>query len=243
MQTSRSIIPTLTEGTMKKTTQLYTAALFLCLTSACSSTKKLYPVSDEPLSKDRYEWEQGVVNGACKFRARDAEMIGITKSQTWVRVEYDNDGKSAVTVDPGKIILRSPLLKDSIQPIPVEKLLTSLKARIEGTEKMISESTWEGVKEIDAELGKDSDAKEVREASASHDTRIRERANASDEMKRLESLIPIIETQVLKSSSLEAGGRLSGILVYDTDFTRKGSATLDSTLDTCKVSLQFKVKP
>ncbi len=235
---------------MKKTHSFTTSTITatvsltaLILLASCASTKKLYPTAEEPFEKDHFQWEQTVVPGVCKFRGRDAEIQGVTKTQTWIRIEIENNGNAPLSIDPAKLILRSTLLKDPLQPIAAEKLAASVKSRVEGTEKMLNETTWEGVKEIDEALGKDKDSAEVREAAASHDKRVRERVSASDEKTRLENLVPVIETQLLKTTSVEPGGVASGIVVYDTDFERKGTASLDSTSDPCKGTLNFSVKP
>lgn len=227
---------------MKKTLSL---TLLLSLT-ACSSAQKLYTTSDEPLSKDHFDWEQAVVtseSGECKFRARDAEIRGVVANQSFIRVEFENSTKTPIAIDPTKVILRSPLLKDSLQATAPEKVIEKAKGQIEGTEKMMNEQTWEGVKEINDELGDDKDSAEVRDAKASFDQRTRERASAEGEKKRLEELAALIERESLKAGSLEPGKTAGGILIYDAEFTSKGSASVDYTGDPCKSSLSFKVKP
>jgi len=222
---------------------LLSSTLVLIAFSSCSSVKKLYTTADEPLKKDSFEWEQASSPSGCKFRARDAEIKGVVDNQSWIRVEIENAGKTPVAVDPMKVILRSPLLKDSITPVTPEKIIASAKAKIDGTDKMMNEATWEGVKEIDDAMGKDKNSDEVHQATKSQNERVRERESAAKEQKRLQELIPMIEAQSLKTSTLEPGATVSGLLIYDTEFKRKGTASLDYTGDPCKSSLNFSVKP
>ncbi|MBS1962852.1 MAG: hypothetical protein JST04_11590 [Bdellovibrionales bacterium] len=161
-----------------------------------------------------------------------------------VKIRVTNRGKASFDVSPSDFSLVGP--PETLKSSPLgasdpDKYLKELKALAETLDARTHMESYQGVQELGALKGENSDS-QIEAAKDAYKKKASEAEDARKEAAAVRARIAVIEPAIFRKTTVKHGSLLEGALVFKADFGETGVVTLESDIADCPAKIRFMLK-